>query len=429
MSKNTPKLQDAYFVRLSDNKDFFIHPDPSLETKKQEGFKVVEGYIGACVWPKHAALNFITQTKKGNLEIVRFNDVVSSVKNIDKTVVIRYEEACDMINCCYENDEFNTWYEKNEAYFLKKGLLIIENLLKDQNGKFLKYCFTFNFENPKVATFVIYNYYNQKEVCSFTYNRQANDPLEPRIWLDYYDKKLFDDLGGDFKILEKQEGINRKKDHEFMCEHTVEMCFAVMFYFADNKNIEFKDYKPSEQGDAAETDITFKNVTRKYYYTGYVNLNAAKICRINAGELEKEKQKRGEYQRHIQKWSVRGHYRTTKTGKKVWVAPHDKGQGELENRVYGDVDEKDVNVLPKVFEINKTVAVVEKAEKKTEMKSENIAFMTLGNKKVPYYVPEIPTTPPLVKKLSFWQRIIQWIKNYFRISGINEQGNRTKKLR
>lgn len=413
--KPTPIKQDLYFVRLIDNKNFFIHPDKHLTNNKRDGFRVVEGYIGACVWPKHGALNFIASSKKGNIEIVRFNDVVSSIKDVDKTVVIRYEEARDMIACCFDNKEFTDWYDKNEAYFIKRGMFIAENLLKDENGKAIKYCFTFNFENPKQAIFVIYNYYDQKEICSFVYKRNKQNPLEPKIVLDYYDGKLFDGLGGDFVNLEKK--ATRKEEHQFMCEHTVRMCYAVMFYFAENKNIEFKDYNKNEQGDEDETEITFKNVTRKYYYTGYIDLNKAKVLRINAGELEKEKKRRGEYQRHIEKWSVRGHYRTLKNGNRIWIDAHERGEGNLEKRVYGDADEKEVNIIPKVFEVTRTeaiktvpavvdeVAISEiQKEKRKEKTFVNDWIVTPEEHPAPDFIPE-----PEQKKPNLLQRFFNWI--------------------
>jgi hypothetical protein len=49
--------------------------------------------------------------------------------------------------------------------------------------------------------------------------------------------------------------------------------------------------------------------------------------------LIKEKPKR-QYERHIEAWTVRGHWRTTKTGKRVWVRPHVKGKGEIVPKTY-----------------------------------------------------------------------------------------------
>ena len=39
----------------------------------------------------------------------------------------------------------------------------------------------------------------------------------------------------------------------------------------------------------------------------------------------------------------------------IWIEPHTKGEGELEKRIYGTEDEKDLNLIPKVFEVERTV--------------------------------------------------------------------------
>jgi hypothetical protein len=446
--KPTPIKHDAYFIRSKDKDNFYIHYDPSMETRDNVGYRVMEGYIGAAVFQKHKALNFIKFARANNLEAVRVNDVLSNVKDVvDKTVVIQYEEAMNMIDylwmscgCC-KNDEFDVWFEKNEAYFIKRGMFIIEGLMKDQNDKFIKYCFTFNFEDPSQAVFVIYNYYNQQEVCSFRYIRKegSNPRDETEIVFDYYDRKLFDSLGGDFtneetgkkvdklwedaekslarikkdkerkNYLDKIDSIGRKMEHETMCGHTVLLCYAAMYYFSESRNIEFKEYDDAEEISSGETEVKFKNVTRKYYYTGYVNLNKVKVCRINTEEMNKEKEKR-EFQRHVEKWSVRGHYRTLKNGKKIWIEAHEKGQGNLEKRVYGDTDEKDVNIIPKVFEVTKSVPIVVDEVAVSEIQKEkrketfvNDWIVTPEEHPAPDFMPEQPEQkkPNLTKNQNF----------------------------
>lgn len=34
------------------------------------------------------------------------------------------------------------------------------------------------------------------------------------------------------------------------------------------------------------------------------------------------------YERHMEKWNVKGHYRTYKSGKKVWIEPQVRGAGK-----------------------------------------------------------------------------------------------------
>ena len=314
------------------------------------------------------------------------------MEDINKTIVVNYSDACDMMeytlmDCgCCKNEEFDEWYNKKEAFFIKKGIFIMEDLMRDSNDKYLKYCFSFDFENPNEAFFNIYNYYNQKSVCKFSFVTENNDPRQigdtiddwcsPKIKFNFYNRTLMDGLNGDFcneitveKIDKHWEGFDkkvknksqkyinntlkefeqtgRKMEHEFMCEHTVYFCYATMFYFSLKKpdTIDFSEYEKKED---KEVDFTFRSVTRKYSYSGYINLNQSKIYKPNNSLIQK---KRGEYQRHIEKWGVRGHYRNV-NGKKIWIDQHTKGTGNLEKRIYGDQKECDVNVLSKVFEVN-----------------------------------------------------------------------------
>lgn len=104
-----------------------------------------------------------------------------------------------------------------------------------------------------------------------------------------------------------------------------------------------------------DLEYTTKKQKYSYKYTGYINLNDTKIYRtIIKKNLDEEKKK--EYQRHIESWSVRGHYRTIK-GKRVWVKEHIKGEGILENRIYGTKPESEVLLIPKVIECEREVRV------------------------------------------------------------------------
>jgi len=54
-------------------------------------------------------------------------------------------------------------------------------------------------------------------------------------------------------------------------------------------------------------------------------------------EAKDEKQidtNKREYQRHTESWRVRGHYRTYKSGKKVWIKPQVRGKGKTKGKDY-----------------------------------------------------------------------------------------------
>jgi hypothetical protein len=110
-----------------------------------------------------------------------------------------------------------------------------------------------------------------------------------------------------------------------------------------------------------------------YKYTGYINLNDTKVYRTQLNsKLNDEKKK--EYERHIDSWSVRGHYRTNKkTGNKVWVKDHVKGDGELEQRIYGTKPASEVLLIPKIIECEREVRVGVKS--KNSYAQDEIVYM------------------------------------------------------
>lgn len=63
---------DAFFLRLSDNKDYFLHPDG-------ENYKVLKGPVGAGIFKKQNAENFIEMLKNQgttNVEMVNVKDIL-----------------------------------------------------------------------------------------------------------------------------------------------------------------------------------------------------------------------------------------------------------------------------------------------------------------------------------------------------------------
>ena len=349
----------------------------------------------------------------------------NQLEGYNSTIVMNYTQAMEVMDysdnvcgCC-KMDSFEDWYEKNEAYFVKKGVFLMDNLLQTEKET-LRYCFLFDFENKEESYFTIINYYNREKIATFKSER-TGDWRNPKITIDYFDKKKFKDFGRftnsiikdkvlkqwdlflkrnsslpDKKFKEELRKYNDFEDRmvaQFMCEHTFDMVQSSFFYFTLERpeQIEYKEFIDEQKEETEITSRTSGKVA-KYYYTGYINLNQTKIYRTKnlSEDLKKEKSKRGEYQRHIEKWTVRGHYRTV-NGNKIWIEPHTRGTGSIvENRIYGISPESEINLVPKVFEVTRLVQ--EKTD--TEPKENSI--------------PEIP-------KLSFWKKIINRIKKFFKM--------------
>ncbi|KFX58345.1 hypothetical protein HYH39_06710 [Clostridium botulinum] len=67
-----------------------------------------------------------------------------------------------------------------------------------------------------------------------------------------------------------------------------------------------------------------------------VKLIKQNIIRINTDNIKEptEEEKR-EYERHIAGWTVRGHWREYKSGKKIWIKPQIRGDKEqMESKIY-----------------------------------------------------------------------------------------------
>jgi hypothetical protein len=150
----------------------------------------------------------------------------------------------------------------------------------------------------------------------------------------------------------------------------MEIVHASMYYYTKQKPEEIT--YASYFGFQEDLEYTTKKETYIYKYTGYINLNDTKIYRTKInGNLDDEKRK--EYDRHIESWTVRGHYRKTKSGEKIWIKDHIKGEGVLENRIFGTVPESEVLLIPKLIECEREVRV--SVKKKQSSAQDEIVYM------------------------------------------------------
>ena len=169
----------------------------------------------------------------------------------------------------------------------------------------------------------------------------------------------------------KQMQLEKKMTLQFMCEHTIDIIHDCMCYYTKEKpkEIPYSSYFSGQE----DLEYTTKKETYIYKYTGYINLNDTKVYRTQLNsKLNDEKKK--EYERHIDSWSVRGHYRTNKkTGNKVWVKDHVKGDGELEQRIYGTKPASEVLLIPKIIECEREVRIGVKS--KNSYAQDEIVYM------------------------------------------------------
>lgn len=312
----------------------------------------------------------------------------SNNSNINQTILLTYDDFTRMIDyCCQDNEgnvsrEFMDWYIKEEKFFVRKGILIVESLIMNHDKKFV---LSFDFTNIDCPEFYIYNYQLQKRVCRFSFLREQNMAMKDiSVNIKFIDMNYFSVMENTFctqndlaevkknsgkdkdlqrltkdelrkernRLLKKLDSIHREIVKQ-MCIKGVYITYAMMYYFIKNK---LKEISTDERTTLFQnTTGTTKEIKSTYKYTGYINLNDAKIYKPIIKKNPNEPKR--EYERHIERWTVKGHYRRLRNGELKWIEPHERGEGnKLEKRVYGTQDEKDVNIRPKVFEVTRMVS-------------------------------------------------------------------------
>lgn len=299
-------------------------------------------------------------------------------ENINKTIVITYDDGTRMVDFCKDSQgniskDFYDWYLKEKGeYFARTGMLIVDY------GEKRKLVGSFDFTNPDLSNFCLYDYRNQKIISSFSFNRQENLTMnEAIVNLKYFSLNAFRDQGfilAPLSLSDKDSvsnrilnlkshirkitGKNNKKKimleialnslykdiNLFNCSQFAYFAYALMYYISKK---EYEEVTGKIKKEYEEGDETIKYI---YKYTGYIDLMETKVYRPIIKKDPNDPIR--DYQRHIQKWTVRGHYRKTKNGL-IWIEPHEKGEGYLEKRIYSTQNEKDLPLIPKLFEVEK----------------------------------------------------------------------------
>ena len=357
---------------------------------------------------------------------------------MSNTLVTTYGESQEIIR--YMNDFcgkcrsqlFKEWYYTHEAFFVTEGVLIMDDLMyqmqiNDEGQiryKPVRFCLKFDIQE-KYSSFSIINYYNQDKIASFRFIPAQNlDFKNIKIVRDFTDLSKFQNLG-EFsnpllmrkiknsleaeglkiassrpsklkQFYEKSKIETSKLLLEYMCEHSVVLLYSMMYYYTKQKpeKIKYSSYF----GFQEELEHTTKKETYTYKYTGYINLNDTKIYRTKINNsLFYDKKK--EYERHIESWTVRGHYRKTKTGEKIWVKDHVRGEGVLENRIYGTKPASEVLLIPKEIECEREVIVSVKKKQSTDTEIKPPIIYNHFEK------PPVERTEPIKIRYTRWQRV------------------------
>lgn len=305
-----------------------------------------------------------------------------------KTIIINYDDISRMKEFCTQEEgvitkEFMDWYVLENSFFMTNGVLIIENIYEEANKKLIIY---FDFSDPDFPEFSAMDNTSEREVIRWSFSRAANLTMKDVVVnLQYWDKDYIKKRSPEKTYL-ITESLNKKLTQfkaripvrvrmanastkklyseknkltkelngfsveiiRSMAEASVYIIYSTMFYFSRNKSKEVVGAGRSEILTSGIAQLVNSN----YKYTGFVNLNESKIYRP---VIKKDKNEPiREYGRHIEKWYVRGHYRRV-GDKTIWIEPHTKGSGNLEQRHYGTDNLQEAEIIPKIIPIQKIV--------------------------------------------------------------------------
>lgn len=79
MEESKDILKDSYFIRLTDNKGVYVHF--IQEEGGEEEYVLKHGLVGACMFKKSEANNFILAAGASNMEAVSCDSVLNADSN------------------------------------------------------------------------------------------------------------------------------------------------------------------------------------------------------------------------------------------------------------------------------------------------------------------------------------------------------------
>jgi len=354
-----------------------------------------------------------------------------------KTIVISFGDIDRMMDFCKDKDrnitrDFFDWYLiDNGEYFARKGVILIDKFIAGEE----KLVVSFDLTIPDNVNFELYRYSDQSIMSHFIYKRQENLTMTDIVLdIKYLFAHTFKDTENLFiaerllkntvrlnmSIIELDKRRRRQKRHltkdeivfqkrtnkslqeeaRFNCELAVYTLYSLMYYVSRQKT------SIQEISSDFSTQVTNESLGKKvehiYKYTGYVDLSKNKVYKPIVKKDPDEPIR--EYQRHIEKWTVRGHYRRTSNGL-IWIEPHEKGQGEVEKRIYGEGDGKALNLIPKEFVVERTIK-----DKKIATTEPNALIFKA--KKVNDKIPPLPLNLRIV---FIWTKITSTIVKLFNL--------------
>lgn len=376
-----------------------------------------------------------------------------------KKIVLTYNEAQDLMKACCEPEEKNKsiisrdfldWYLIEESFICKQGVFVLENVSKDNRS----ISASFDLSNPERPNFKIYDPKTGYNVCGFRFIREENlTMVNLNVKYDYLIEKKFNSLGVKMVSTEynrRFQNSNKELDallqiarsdkkaatnshlskrlnsirfdvndiYKETCESVIYCFYATMYHFSKKHLINPEPNEHENKEFDLQKDTTEKTVKRKYTYTGFVKIDNTYRPVIKKGKDEPVR----EYERRIESWSVRGHYRRV-SGGLIWIDPHVKGSGNLEARVYGTSKQDcEKHITEKVFNIEKKILIAPQLETQEPIEKESVCKEIKSENDCPKS--EVPvceektqvetglSTPKITNNQSIISKIISFFKRF-----------------
>jgi hypothetical protein len=202
-----------------------------------------------------------------------------------------------------------------------------------------------DFAELKIGDYILYDGFTQ-----ISFSQEYNDIFLKKIneRLLYLIKNQYARKGfrkPKYKdIFDKAKGDVDNYIYMDAAKRYIRIFFALMFNCSEHK----PEIIYGVPNSKTENNQPKELVKTTYKYDGYIDLMPDKVYRSIIKKEAAESDR--DYQRHINAWQVRGHYRNTSKGL-IWIDSFVKGDGELEQRIYADY--KPENITEKVFDVYK----------------------------------------------------------------------------
>lgn len=223
------------------------------------------------------------------------------VIEVENTKIEEYMDKYDLESVLISNREF----------FIKNGYMIEKN-------KTSNIVSSFEIKNNEL---IVYSYLEKIDTLINGLYNLENDDLKIT---------LSDDDAIHLKKCLKKSNLSNATVDEFITSamNTTLISFFIVNYLSTNivESIESKIVGNKSSAKKVSKNKKSKNnkkvsIIKKYYINSPKNISESKDPCKN-------------YNRHAESWTVRGHYKNYKSGKKIWVEGYQKGEGKKENKIY-----------------------------------------------------------------------------------------------